>query len=84
MQKAVRIALAAYIKSSSIEHQGNRQSIQSYLNDGYKVKESRNGYWVLYKNAQAFIEVDCGNNVTSSFSMRITMISAISLVMLSL
>lgn len=69
MQKAVRIALVAYIKSSSFEHQGNRQSIQRYLNEGYRVKESRNGYWVLYKNAQALVTVDCGNNVTYTMDM---------------
>lgn len=46
-----------YQNSDSIEHQGNRDSIQRYLNNGYYIKESRNGYWVLVKPSKVLVTI---------------------------
>lgn len=50
MEKATFVN-AFYVESSTITHQGNRSSINQYLNKGYYIKEERNGYWVLVKPA---------------------------------
>lgn len=44
--------LVEYFPGRTIEIQGNRQEIQKYLDDGYYIKEDRNGYWVLVKTAK--------------------------------
>lgn len=47
MKELVNCVDVRYYESSTIEHQGNRESIRSYLNQGYYVQLDRNGYWVL-------------------------------------
>lgn len=46
-----------YEPSDTIEIQGKRSSIEKYLKQGYYIKESRNGYWVLVKPVQVNIKV---------------------------
>ena len=50
MEKATFVN-GTYNESQRIEHQGTRASIKKYLNEGYYIKEDRNGYWVLVKPA---------------------------------
>lgn len=69
MKKATLVN-ATYDKSSTITHQGNRSSIQSYLNRGYYIKEDRNGYWVLIKPASLMITLKDSNNIIHSFEMK--------------
>lgn len=56
MEKATFVS-ASYEKSSSITHQGNRSSIQRYLNNGYYVIEERNGFWILGKPATIMVSL---------------------------
>lgn len=51
MEKAI-ISSIKYEASDSIEMQGKRKDINKYINNGYYVKENRNGYWVLVKSAK--------------------------------
>jgi len=51
MQKVEHVSVN-YFPSDTIETQGNRQEIQKYLDNGYYIKEDRNGYWVLVKTAK--------------------------------
>ncbi|MBW7474300.1 hypothetical protein K0T92_06055 [Paenibacillus oenotherae] len=46
-----------YEPSDTIEKQGKRSSIEKYLKQGYYIKESRNGYWVLVKPVQVNIKI---------------------------
>ena len=60
---------ATYHAASTKEEQGNREKIQKYLNDGYYVKEERNGYWVLVKSARVMVTI--GNGKTKrTFNMK--------------
>jgi len=52
-----------YQESDTIQMQGNRQSIQKYLNTGYHIKEHRNGFWVLVKGSR--VEVTLTNSKIS-------------------
>lgn len=69
MFKAERI-YPQYVESSTIEMQGNRQSIDRYLNQGYQIKESRNGYWVLTKPAKVIVTINCGKNGIFTHDMK--------------
>lgn len=69
MKKATLVN-AIYNHSSTITHQGNRTSIQPYLNKGYRVKEDRNGYWVLIKPASLTVVLKDSNNIVHSFQMK--------------
>lgn len=59
----VKIKSYSYEPSDTIETQGKSSKIDKYLDKGYKIKEARNGYWVLTKksNAYATIVDDDGN-----------------------
>lgn len=57
MEKATFVR-AYFIASHSITHQGNRDSIRKYTNDGYYVKEHRNGFWVLVKSSAAMVVLE--------------------------
>lgn len=46
---------ASLIPSESITVQGNQNSIRKYLNNGYYVKENRNGFWVLVKSSTVLV-----------------------------
>ena len=69
MFKAERIGVR-YESSSTIEHQGNRQSIDRYLRQGYSIKVRRNGYWVLTKPAQVIVTAYCGENGSFTYDMK--------------
>lgn len=69
MEKATLVN-AVYNQSSTITHQGNRNSIQRYLNQGYRIKEDRNGYWVLIKPASLIITLKDSKNIIYSFEMK--------------
>lgn len=57
------------VSSDSVEIQGKRDKIQKYLDKGYYVKESRNGYWVLVKPAQLNVTLSDGDT-TETFNMK--------------
>lgn len=61
MFKAMSINVC-YEESQSIERQGNRASIDYYIRKGFRIKESRNGYWVLYKPTKVIVTINCGEN----------------------
>ena len=69
MEKATLVN-ATYEHSSKITHQGNRSSIQRYLNEGYYIKEDRNGYWVLTKPASLTVVLADSHNIAHSFQMK--------------
>ncbi|MNW32999.1 hypothetical protein D3C74_99530 [compost metagenome] len=46
-----------YEPSDTIEKQGKMSSNEKYLKQGYYIKESRNGYWVLVKPVQVNIKI---------------------------
>ena len=69
MEKATLVN-ALYNQSSTITHQGNRASIQPYLRKGYRIKEDRNGYWVLIKPASLTITLKDSKNIVYSFEMK--------------
>ena len=54
---ATKLLNVTYEASSTREVQGNREKIKKYLNDGYYVKEERNGYWVLVKPAKVWVTI---------------------------
>lgn len=54
-----------YVPSDNIVMQGKRSAIQKYLNANYYIKEDRNGYWVLAKNAQVNVNVCSGKSAES-------------------
>lgn len=58
-----------YQDSNTIEHQGNRASIDRYLKDGYYIKERRNGYWVLVKPAKVWVTIG-NDSVRRTFNMK--------------
>lgn len=66
----VKFVHALYEESDSLELQGTREKIEKYLRIGYYVKESRNGYWVLIKPAQVFVEVVNENSQYLRFSVK--------------
>ena len=51
-----------YQLSSSMELQGKYCSIERYLRDGYYIKESRNGYWLLVRPSEVLVTAHCGKN----------------------
>lgn len=51
-----------YYKSDTIETQGKYSKIQKYMNQGYFIKENRNGYWVLNKPANVILTVVDSND----------------------
>lgn len=53
----VKFVNVEYEPSRSIEVQGNRSKIETYLSQGFYVKEDRNGYWVLIKPAKVIVYV---------------------------
>lgn len=69
MEKATFVN-ATYKQSSTITRQGNRSSIQRYLNEGYRIKEDRNGYWVLTKPATLTVVLADSNHIVHSFQMK--------------
>ena len=51
-----------YQLGSSMELQGKYCSIERYLKDGYYIKESRNGYWLLIRPSELLVTAHCGKN----------------------
>lgn len=64
MEKATILCIM-YDPSDTIEIQGKRKDIERYLNAGYYIKESRNGYWVLVKAARLNV------TLSNSFGTRV-------------
>ena len=56
--------------SSTIERQGNRLSTYLYLRQGYFIKVSWNGYWVLVQPAQVNVTAYCGENGSCTHDMK--------------
>ncbi len=68
MEKAT-VTSVNYEKSDTIEKQGKRRDIEKYLENGYYIKEQRNGYWVLVKASR--VEVTLSNStITRTFNMK--------------
>lgn len=52
-----------YTPSETLEVQGSYEKVQKICSrDGYTVKESRNGYWVLIKKSKVFIATNKNSN----------------------
>lgn len=69
MKKATFVT-ATYEQSDTITHQGTRSSINRYIKQGYNIKESRNGYWVLTKPASVCVHLKNSDNIIFSFDMK--------------
>lgn len=63
------VAAINYVSSDSVELQGKRSKIQKYLDKGFYVKESRNGYWVLVKPPEINVTLSDGDT-TETFNMK--------------
>lgn len=58
MKKCKEINLR-YVRSDKMEVQGSLERIKKICKrEGYEIKESRNGYWVLIKRAKVFITTE--------------------------
>ena len=58
-----------YIPSDTIKTQGKRQEIQEYLDNGYYIKENRNGYWVMVRTEK--LQVTLTNSYgTNTFNVK--------------
>ena len=57
----VKFVTASYEASSSLEIQGNRSKVEKYLDNGYYIRESRNGYWLLVKPAKVYVTLKKDN-----------------------
>lgn len=64
MEKSKVISIM-YEESETIQTQGKRKDIQRYINNGYYIKEDRNGYWVLTKPVRVNVTLN------NSFGTRI-------------
>ena len=56
-----------YVKfeeSDSIEHQGNKRSIERFREKGYNIVSEKNGFYVLNKPAKVILVGGCGENGT--------------------
>lgn len=69
MKKATFVT-AIYEESNTITPQGNRSSIQQYLNRGYNIVRCRNGFWVLNKPSLIYVYLKNDDNITLSFNMK--------------
>lgn len=69
MKKATFVT-ATYHESDTIHHQGNRNSIDTYLNQGYRIVQSLNGYWILTKPISIYVYLKNSDNITLSFNMK--------------
>ena len=61
--KKLEFVNCRYEKSDSRVIQGNSQKVEPYLKEGYFIKESRNGYWVLIKPAQVIVTFKNGDKI---------------------
>jgi hypothetical protein len=68
MEKGTVLSII-YEPSDTIEMQGKRSDIERYRKQGYRIKEERNGYWVLVKPAQVNITVS-NSSGTRTFKMK--------------
>lgn len=58
-----------YVPSDSIEMQGKYSKIKKYEDQGYNIKESRNGYWLLTRPSKLSVTIENSKN-TGTFNMR--------------
>ena len=68
--KKASFVTASYQDSITINHQGNRDSIKTYLNQGYRITQSRNGFQVLTKPVEILVYLKNSNNIILSFNMK--------------
>ena len=66
----VKFIGAHYKYSDTVEVQKKQDKIRGYLNKGYKIKDERNGYWVLIKTAQVILTVMDENSQYRIFSVK--------------
>lgn len=59
-----------YEYSDTIELQGSRDKIRGYLRKGYRVKDERNGYWILFKPAQIVLTVMDNTSKCRSYGVK--------------
>lgn len=64
-----------YEESQSIEKQGKRSAIDYYIRRGFRIKESRNGYWVLYKPVRVNVTINCGENGVYTYDLKDAIVS---------
>jgi hypothetical protein len=57
MKKLCKTGKVLFKKSDNKEEQGKREKIVKYLKQGYKIKEERNGYWLLTKKAECLVSI---------------------------
>ena len=69
MEKATFV-YATYEDSSSRTHQGSRKSIQRFIDNGYYVKEARNGFFVLVKPARVIAVFKDSNGESYHFDIK--------------
>ncbi len=58
-----------YCHADTIQHQGTRQSIQKYINEGYYVSKSNNGNWLLTKTAKVLVTLK-NSKCTCTFDVK--------------
>lgn len=58
-----------YQPSDCKQKQGNRASIQHFLDDGYFIQDNRNGYWILVRPARALVTI-ANEKTTRTFNMK--------------
>lgn len=68
--KTATFVNAVYQPSDTVTLQGTRNSINRYIKQGYNIKESRNGYWVLTKPASVCVHLKNSDNIIFSFDMK--------------
>ena len=61
---------AVYEKSSSVEIQGNWNTIRPHLRNGYHVTSESNGWWLLTKNSQVIVSLECTGGRCFTFKAR--------------
>lgn len=58
-----------YEASDCIQTQGKRSKIDKYLQEGYYIKEERNGFWILVKPAKIIVTLKNDEGI-QSFNMK--------------
>lgn len=61
---------ATYEKPQSLQLQGNWSYIRQFLRDGYHVTDERNGWWLLTKNSQVIVYLECTGGRCFTFKAR--------------
>ena len=67
---ALRQPYSIYKRLYGIELQGSRDKIRGYLRKGYRVKDERNGYWILFKPAQIVLTLMDNTSECRSYGVK--------------